>query len=446
MTLRHTVSVLAVLLLPACGTAGVKDLGENLESKFQAKMTLYPRKPAGSFVPSAAIEDSFLTPEFLYSWQTWLETENQLRINAGGWLEYGVPSSYRWTSGFELFQDDEMKSRSVVLNEIYAVQPFGNLDLLAGRSIQRNTLALLYPLTDRYAARDFNDPVNPKIFGQWQVRADYYLNDWQFGAAVLPVYQPQKVPGYESRWWIRDIEPLLGEPLPPDAGGQVHRSAPVTSWENTGILLTLRTRRPQWDAFTTLYHGYTRYTAARLEKPAADNYQVTLEYLPGLEWSGGLSTVFGSVELHSEALYHRSYSGRDDEYINGLIGFTWRPNRLAEWLRCSQACLIVEYAREHVLEEQDPELGYVSSSKPFRFGKNTLFSEFTVEMTARDTAALTYFYNFDSRGSFTRLWGGRRFRNAVHLKLVLELFAGDGLYFGTWERNDRIYLNYEYHF
>ncbi|MDF7825754.1 hypothetical protein P4B35_17125 [Pontiellaceae bacterium B12227] len=438
--------ILFMLFQYRTADAAFNDLVENLDSMARAKLVIYPQNPGSSVVPDFIIEDGNFAPEFMYSWATWMQTDSGIRLDTSGWFEYGLPNSYRWTGGFRLFQDDDIKSRPIVLNELFVTVPVQNLDLLIGRSVQHNTLSVLYPLADRYIARDFNDPLNAKIFGVWQARADYYQNDWQYTLSALPVFQPSKVPGIESRWWIRDIEPIIGEPIPDGATGRVERDIPNVSVKNTAVMASIKTHQQQWDAFSTIYHGYAPYSVTRINKPSPDEYVVTQEYVPGFDWSAGLSTTIESFELHTEALYHHTYSGKDDDFINALVGFIWQPGFLAEWLNCNQVHLIAEYAREHILSEQDPDSGFVSSSSPFRLGKNTLFTECLFEVSSRDSIGLAYVHNFSEPNAYAQISGGRRYGNGSQLELVFELFWGDDLYFGTWDHNNRLYLNYEYNF
>jgi hypothetical protein len=437
---------LLIGVLASNGVAAARNLTGNLDSRIRWKTAVYPAEPGASDIPDADPEDAHATTELLYTWNAWFQLDGGIRLDTTGWIEAGLPYSYRWAGGIELFQDTENLSRPVVLNELYATLPAGPFDFLVGRTIQRNTVGMLYPLADRYVARDFSDPTDPKIFGTWQARADFYMGDWNASAAVLPVFQPGKIPGMNSRWWIRRAEPITGQPIPPGSTGTIERDIPGTSTENTGLLANIATRQQHLDFYSTVYHGYSPYAVFRLDTPAVNQYLLTMEYVPGFEWSAGASATIDAIELHTEALYHRSYSGKDDDYINALGGILWRLDTPAEWLNCDQIRLILEYAREFVLSEQDASNGYASSSEPFRFGQNTFLSELFVEITSRDSVSAAFNFDFKKRNSFTQFKGGHRFGNGMKLELVLELFAGSGLYYGTWQNNDRLYLNYDFRF
>lgn len=424
----------------------IKDAAFNLDSKLNIKTVFYLQKPGSSIVPDLLIEDAIFTPEFLYSWSTWFETANNVRIDTAGWLELGMPYGQRWEPGIDILQDSETRSHPIVISELFATATSGPFDFVVGRAIRHNTLAVLYPLADRYVSRDFNDPVATKITGVWQARADYYLGDWQASMAVLPVFQPSRAPGIESRWWIREIEPITGEPIPSGTTGRVDRIVPDIAIENIGLLARMSTRGRHWDFFTSVYRGYSPYSVIRTEQPAPDDYLVSFDYVQGFEWAAGVSTTIDAVELHSEALYHQSDSGDDDNFVNALIGTIWRPTGLSQWLHCNQIHLAVEYAYEHVLKEQKASSGYVSSSKPFRLGRDTLFTKCLFEINSRDSASVAYVHDFAAHNFFIQLRGGHRFANGVNLELVLDLFGGEELYFGTWRNNNRIYLNYEYNF
>lgn len=448
---NHHTKILATitvwLLTRATPFAELKDIATNLESKVRVKTSVYPQEPADTVAPNLNKETASMNLEFRYEWATWLQTEGDLRIDTTGWIERGMPNSYRWIGGIELFQDEKNESRTFMINELYATRPIGFVDLVLGRTVQHNTVCVLYPLADRYTPHDYNDPIDPKTFGIWQARMDAYLGDWQASIAALPVFQPSKTPGYKSRWWIKDIEPITGEPIPPGAEGQLEQNIPTVSLENTGALATLKTRQQQWDFFTTAYHGYALYPVTRTEAPDPDTYIVTTEYVPGFDWSLGLSTtIIDMLEIHAESLYHHAYSGKDDDYVNALAGCVWRPNRLSNWLNCNQTHLIIEYARETITKEQDPTHGYAASSTPFRFGQNTLFAECLLEFSAKNSAAVAYSHNFEAENAFMQLRGSHRFVNGIRTQLILDTFFGNHLYYGDWTQNNRLSLVVEYSF
>lgn len=441
--------VTALLLSNTSSFSDIKDIGKNLTSTVHVKLSAYPQDPAETIAPDEGQETASANLVFQYAWDSWFKTGGDIRIDTTGWLEAGMPNSYRWNTGLELFQDDNPKSQVFVINELYATRPIGFVDLVLGRQIQHNTVSVLYPLADRYTPYDYStDPIAPKAFGIWQARLDAYLGDWQASIAALPIFQPSKTPGYASRWWIVDIEPITGEPVPPGADGQLKKDIPSVSLESAGALATLKTRQQQWDFFTTVYHGYALYPIIRTDSPTPTDYIITSEYAQGFDWSAGLSTTLISLlEIHTEALYHHTYSGKDDDYINALLGCIWRTERFSEWLNCNQTHFIIEYAREKVLQEQDPTLGYASSSQPFRFGQNTLLAECLFDFNNKTSAAIGGSHCFERKNSFMQLRGSHRFSNGIRTQLILDTFFGkDGLYYGDWGKNNRLSLVLEYSF
>lgn len=438
----------AFLLLTGTNVlAELKDIVENLDSKVQVKLSAYPQKPADTLAPNWGRETATMELAFRYEWATWFETGGGFSIDTTGWVERGMPNSYRWQGGVELFQDENPESRIAVINELYTTRPLGVVDLVVGRQILNNSVSVLYPLADRYTPYDYNDPVDTKAFGIWQARMDAYLGDWQASIALLPVFQPSKTPGYQSRWWITEIEPITGESIPAGAQGRIDRNIPGVSLENAGAFATLKTRQHQWDFFTSVYHGHALYPVIGTDAPAPTNYVVSIDYVPGFDWSAGLSTtMIDPLEIHAEALYHRTYSGRDDDYVNALLGCTWRTEWLSRWLRCNQSHLVIEYAREKIIREQDPAHGYASSSKPFRFGRNSLLAECLIDVNEKNSAAVAYSHSFERENAFLQLRGAHRFLNGIRAQLILDTFFGNGLYYGDWVRNNRLSFVLEYSF
>ena len=422
----------AVVLL--CFSARSAEVIDHFNSSLQLQLDLYPRDPGDAIVTDATMQDDPLNASFLFSWDTWADFGSSSRLNAAGWIEAGVPYSHRWTGGVDLWRNDAYLCRPVVFSELYTTGSSGPFDFSAGRMIRRNTVSVLFPLADRYVVRDYTDPFEVRMLGSWQARVDCFLGHWETSLAVFPFFQPSTLPGLESRW----AESTLGVSFP----GTVGRGLPDATLDNAGVSFSVKGHPGGFDLFSTLYHGLSPYGVSRLRQPEGRQDCIAFEYVPAFEYSAGVSTEIHGFEFHGEGMYHRTSSGRDDDYVHGLIGFLRPCDTLADWLSLNQVQLAVEYAREHVLNEQDSLLGYISSSMPYRFGRDTLFSRLLVDFSESNSAECGVIYNFSEESHQMRIGAGHRFSNGNRVSLTYNQIGGREL----WAHNDRITLMYEISF
>ena len=120
-------------------------------------------------------------------------------LHAAGWLEAGTQDeTYKGVS--PVGRDTDRHRRYAEINELYLILSSENVDLTSGKKIFKNGISTIYSPANRYRSLDLNDPLDLKDFGLWQATLDYYAGDTTYTAAVLPVFQPFKVPDIASPW------------------------------------------------------------------------------------------------------------------------------------------------------------------------------------------------------------------------------------------------------
>jgi hypothetical protein len=325
-----------------------------------------------------------------------------------------------------------------------------------------------------------NDPLDPRDFGLWQAKLDFYMGDTSFTAAILPFFQPCKIPSVRSPWVAGALTADLPdfvlnfngempfssffELLPGSFDGFVEavyffwdifldnlkflnvvedrvvryvEDLPGSRPGDTGWFGRTKTSLGEWDLFVSAYQGPGFYPVLKWRDrgPFVD---IIMEYPDVFNLGAGFSTTWKALEFHGEALYNRSSHRRDDSYVNYVGGMTYLENRIAKKLHLDEIAVTLEYAGEKILSEQDnPQ--YLVSSRYARLGRDDIFASLRLGIT--DDLSLHYLADLVlwDRSRFHRMGASYRIRPGLVLGVSLELFEGDGMsYFGRWRKNDRL--------
>lgn len=407
-------------------------------------------------------EDLDTRDSFVYGM---LELESGLRrdkwrVDIAGWVE-GGNESYRWAGLSQVWRDAEERSRYAELNEMYLQLFFEEFDLTIGKRIFNNGLSPLFSPADRYAPRDYHDPLQAKKLGTWQVTADYYVGNSNITAAFFPVYQTSKTPAQESRWLAGSVDFDFTGLRSGNDEIQLIRENPQVAFDNFGYFLRGKTILSGWDLFASLYYGPNPLFALSIEHlqfkplgdpigPFAPQYLDSFDFVKSnpnvAQTAAGFSTTLGRWEIHGDLLYNHSPDGRDDSYLHYLAGFTYKISEWAKYLKLSSIDIVLDYTNVWITEEQYADR-YLRSFGDYRYGNSELLGLIRFQVDPRLFFYVSSIYPVGRDDGYIQGGIERQFTDALSARFSYDHFYGpDDSDYGRWSDANRFVLSIEYQF
>lgn len=381
--------------------------------------------------------------EALLRLHTWTGND-VLRLDLSGCLEAG---SQKDTYGgiFRWLQDKDRRRHYLELNELYLTLFQDNYDLTIGKKIFQNGISTIYSPADRYRFADLNDPLDPKDFGMWQTRLDYYIEKFTITAAIFPIFNTGKRPSEDSRWSGDTGDYDIYEEDVDTSGNEVEEDYPSISIHNISYFARVKTTFRGWDLFASAYYGLNPYYVLREESRGSEKVIIKENVKVG-NYAAGFSTNYKKWEFHGECLFNLSYDGKDDHYINYVGGFTYTIDELAKKIFLKKIDITIEYVGEAVTKEQYAD-NYTRSSQKSRLGRNNIFTR--IHFKYDEDLSFQYIsdFEFDPSGRYNKFQSKYKIRPGLEWMIAAEFFNGkDNSYYGRWERNDRLITALKYSF
>lgn len=367
-------------------------------------------------------------------------------LHATGRLQYGNQhdtfSGIYPAPGRFLRDKDDQTHRIFNLNELYLTLEFNDWDLTLGKKIFSNGLSPLYSPADTLRPVAGFDPFNVQDQGIWQVRADLYQNEHTWTVAVLPVYQPDKVPHNSSRW--------VNAPV----GGDPVTIYPESKFSDFGWFGRFKTVQNGWDLFASIYAGPGRQYVIKEPTPLTLERRVPDVINP----AAGYSTTRGRWEFHGEVAYTDSLNGRDQSFISTVQGTTITiDGDPVSAIGLEQILATFQVAWEWRTGHQTAE-NYIHPSESVRAGQSDLISRLRFKVNED----LEFEYNghviLENWGYANRFGVSWEFARDLTWRSGVEFFGGSsgggpidglnnlGVNYGGWKRNNRFVSSIEYVF
>ncbi len=424
----------------------VRQVWENQDSSLRLRSSYFPDE----LDDREGLDNTKYVNEGLLRFGTWFGSSD-LKLNLSGWAEYGTQDdTYRGIG--EWPQDREYYRRFVELNEIYGVYSLDTMDITLGKKEFTTGISTLYSPSDRFRPADLHDPMDPKQFGLWQIKSDYYLDKSKFEFAVMPIYTYKKYPAASSRWWG---ETDASSSSSVSGSGSAAEDMPNVAWEYIDLFAKYKTTLSGWDVFLSTNTGPSPYSVTRTE---GDTDWTTVERIFTL--AGGFSTTKGKFEIHGESLFNYSYKDRDDDYLSSVLGLTYTIDDYASYIFMEQVVWTLEYAYEVIVDKQSAE-NYTESSKDGRAGTNEILSRIQFKYN-EDLKFKNYtHYRVSDLSWMNRFEVSYKFLTGMTFICAFEVFEdedsdrGDGdvnlsnfdnISYAQWDKNDRIVATLKYDF
>ncbi|MBI9103783.1 MAG: hypothetical protein JEY99_15310 [Spirochaetales bacterium] len=253
--------------------------------------------------------------------------------------------------------------------ELYMSVFFDNFDIYLGKKIISNTLSTIYSPADIYSPVDLVDPFSSEPFGNILLEFDYYFNNIDITAIILPVYQGNKNYSQLSRWgYYPFVEAAASAPFTITA---LQENYPEINLENISYLLKLKTRVKSVDLFTSAFYGLNQNIVTKTITTMGIPTGGEEEVIPVIQASAGFSSTLKKLELHGEGLYNYSLNSKDDNYLSYCGGLRYIFDEFSAPILPGRLELTMEYAGEYLMSEQSHE-DYMLSSSDRRGLKNDL--------------------------------------------------------------------------
>nr|MCS5583071.1 hypothetical protein [Pseudomonadales bacterium] len=419
----------------------VTQLITNLSGKFRKRYSHFWVKPRGR---KGLDKNSDIT-NLKLDVETWTGRD-YWRLDFAGWAETGNAKD-RYHGMSRWLQDRQRDSRYVEANQLYLTLSHDDFDVTLGKKVFNNGLSTLFSPADRMKPADLNDPTDPRFLGIWQGVMDYYWKGFSFTGAIFPVYQPTKVPGGPSRWLGSDDNFTGGDFQFTDNDTAIGFAEGIPEIDhgtkNFSYFLRTKASLGGYDFFLSSYYGMNPYWVLR---ETGDDQLYTKEVVKVGNLAAGVSTTWRAWQFHGEAVYSHSFDGKDDSYLNYVVGSTYVLDDFAKIIGLDEANVTFEYAGEWVHAHQSAE-SYVASSRTSRVGRNDIFT--LVNLTHGDFSVI-YANNmeFIYDGSYNKIELQYRMGDGLRSSFALEFFEGadKGGYYGRFRRNHRGIIELEYRF
>jgi hypothetical protein len=352
--------------------------------------------------------------------------------------------TYR-TNGIVLseFRDTQKKVPMAGIKESYYLHNFSNSDVVIGKMLYSNSSSMLYSPSDIYNQTLAPDPLDPYKIGSWLTKFDYYKNDARYSIVLFPFISPSKLTSDKTRW--------SGDEEHKTSGNFNNASSSQIDLDRNNKVrgvLGYRNSLNGYDITANLGAGVSLYSVLlKTDKP--NKYK---EYYPKDVWmSAGFSTTYKKLEVHGEAYYQIVESNEDDDFISAVIGGKYTFSRWVDKIKLKQIDIILEYAREFIIDKMNNKQVY-KSSKDSRAFKNDILLKVDGEINYK--WSLNYFANFrlstdqqKNSGRYQKIGTTYKPKDAMEVGLYVEFFNGeDDSYYGRWRNNDRIVTQFKYNF
>lgn len=377
-------------------------------------------------------------------------------FNTNGWVNWG---SGKDNHGRVVtpFRDTDRARNYIQISEFYYTREFPSVDLTLGKKKVEIGISTLYSPSKRINAEDLNDPGEPRTSGVWQMGAEANLWDATVTLVCMPSYDPTKYPSNRSRWAGSGSgdasEGNTNFNYETPDGLTFHNDSIKPSLGNTQALLMVKRTVKGWDLFAAGFRIISRQSVLKELQPVlpvpvgifrSENY--LREQFPVYNAAGGFSTVYKKLELHGETLFQGGSRRRDDDYINSVLGFTYKFDDYVTGIGLNGLSVDGEYAWENIIGRQNSP-GYIKSSINSRSGRDTYMGRITVTVNDDLRMAAAFVYDHVDGGQSEVIGGEYKFGSGLKLKTGVEFYNGKGgSSLGIWRRNDRVSTKLEYTF
>lgn len=360
------------------------------------------------------------------------------------WLNFGSQREmYRGVSNN--IEDKESQGHIFEISKLYLIRSFENSDLTIGKSLYKTGAGGTYSPSNRFKQIDLNDPLNPKDLGSWLAQLDMYLSlNETLSFTILPVFNPTKIPDKSSRW-SGTGDSSDGDIQTSDFSdtAEIQTVNPDTGIKNIIPVVQYKIIKNKMDIFFNIASTFSIGPVVKEKKVdiLVNNSKRILEkkYVKVMTMGTGISTTYKNLELHGEALYQIAYGGKDDNYVDYIVGLTHNSNEIPQEIGIDKIESTIEYAGEIVTNNQSAN-SYIQSSKNSRKTPSNIIARILLNFNDHFKSGIATTYDFSDKGLLLGLGSEYTWDNAS-IGATIEIIDGESNgHYGQWKENDRVSL------
>jgi hypothetical protein len=323
------------------------------------------------------------------------------------------------------------------------------LSLLFGKSDLTMGVAELYSPVDRFEQFNNAVPMHRYRAGVWQVTAGWRFTEAdELKLSVLPTNgRPPTLPE-DSRW-----RTAVGSDPAFDVAAITRFEYENSAPSNWNTLLRYQATREGIDWFAGAYHGRAAYNNTRVTSRTVGVFPFVATVtdrtsLAPRGWSvfGGFTMTRGSVNYYGEAIYQRNTDGRDENYLRYVLGWSYRETRFANSLGWEEITPVVEYVGDRADGRPNATL-FPASSDSIRPYKSAILTRLKIKFNNDWKVFAGVMRQFKSRDWVVNAGLEHRVNDNLSLLAQATFLGGpEATQFGRWNRNDNVYMGFDWRF
>ncbi|MEW6606419.1 MAG: DUF1302 family protein [bacterium] len=345
-------------------------------------------------------------------------------------------------SAIEVRYDEVNPARNhFCLKEAYIYYKMDSFDLRIGKQIYAWGKADSINPTNNLNPIDYSDflDTDGEEIGVVSIEGKYYLKRWTFEWIIIPTFETNIFPAYNSRW---NIFPKLLISLP----AQVKK--PPNKIDNTQFAGRILSSFNGWDFSVSYYKGFDKFPSMFVNLDNNSNpSSVLLEYRKLQVIGGDFATSFDKVGIRGEAGYFITddFNGRipevSDPYFLYVLGVDYNFNLI----RNQNLYVLCQWIQNFSLPKQSGSTSLEGDLK--RLFQKMVMVKGDWNFTDYTKFSLQEIWRPHENDMFLQTIFSSNLSDGLTFEIGMDLFYGkSGSFFESFNDNQRAFVKLKYSF
>ncbi|MBI3815034.1 MAG: hypothetical protein HY279_11320 [Nitrospinae bacterium] len=338
-------------------------------------------------------------------------------------------------SAIEIRDDEVNHARNRVwLDEAYIDYEGESFDLRIGKQVYGWGKADSINPTNNLNPVDYSDllDTDEEEIGMTSLRGRYYLGNWTFEGAVIPVFEPSILPNYNSRW---NLFPKALSALP------VQTREPSKEFQNIQYAGRVSSTFNGLDFSVSYYRGFEKFPSVFVKSNS-----VIMEYRSLQVIGGDFAASFDKLGIRGEAGYFITddFDGKipevSDPYLMYVLGLDYKFSNLIEE---QDLYILCQWIQTLPLPERDS----LSESDLRYLFKRAVMLKADWSFTDYTKFSFQGIWRLHAEDIFLQPMLSSNLSDGLNLEVGADLLYGkEGSFFESFKDNQRIFARLKYSF